>query len=116
MTTRPGEIYLVDLGVVAKVRPAVVVSRHDPDTPRALAIFVPLTTEYRRPHPDGVLRRDALEAGEHQAVPPEFSRQKGQVRQGNREKQHEVRRPAQGSPRTLPMPICARHAIRGEKV
>lgn len=47
MTTKPGEIYLVDLGVVAKVRPAVVVSRHDPDSPRALSIFVPLTTENR---------------------------------------------------------------------
>lgn len=47
MTTKPGEIYLVDLGVVAKVRPAVVVSRYDPDSPRALAILVPLTTENR---------------------------------------------------------------------
>ena len=47
MTTKPGEIYLVDLGVVAKVRPAVVVSREDPDSPRALSIFVPLTTENR---------------------------------------------------------------------
>lgn len=47
MTTKPGEIYLVDLGVVAKVRPAVVVSRHDPDSPRALSILVPLTTKNR---------------------------------------------------------------------
>ncbi|MBL9186813.1 MAG: type II toxin-antitoxin system PemK/MazF family toxin [Opitutaceae bacterium] len=47
MTTKPGEIYLVDLGMVAKVRPAVVVSRYDPDSPRALSIFVPLTTENR---------------------------------------------------------------------
>lgn len=47
MTTKPGEIYLVDLGMAAKVRPAVVVSRYDPDSPRALSIFVPLTTENR---------------------------------------------------------------------
>lgn len=47
MNPKPGEIYLVDLGMVAKVRPAVVVSRHDPDSLRALAILVPLTTEYR---------------------------------------------------------------------
>ena len=47
MNPKPGEIYLVDLGMAAKVRPAVVVSRYDPDSPRALAILVPLTTEYR---------------------------------------------------------------------
>ena len=47
MNPKPGEIYLVDLGMVAKVRPAVVVSRADPDSPRALSIFVPLTTENR---------------------------------------------------------------------
>lgn len=47
MNPKPGEVYLVDLGMVAKVRPAVVVSRYDPDSPRALAVLVPLTTEYR---------------------------------------------------------------------
>ena len=47
MNPKPGEIYLVDLGVVAKVRPAVVVSREDSDSPCALSIFVPLTTETR---------------------------------------------------------------------
>lgn len=47
MTPKPGDICLVDLGVVAKVRPAVVVSRQDPDSPRALSILVPLTTENR---------------------------------------------------------------------
>ncbi len=47
MNPKPGEIYLVDLGMVAKVRPAVGVSRDDPDSPRALSIFVPLTTENR---------------------------------------------------------------------
>jgi mRNA interferase MazF len=44
---KPDEISLVGLGRVAKVRPAVVVSRDDPDSPRALSIFVPLTTENR---------------------------------------------------------------------
>jgi mRNA interferase MazF len=47
VTPKPGEIYLVDLGLAAKVRPAVVVSRHDLDSPRALALLVPLTTENR---------------------------------------------------------------------
>jgi mRNA interferase MazF len=42
-----GELYLVDLGGVGKVRPAVVVSREDPDSPRAIAICVPLTTQNR---------------------------------------------------------------------
>jgi len=47
MSPIPGELYLVDLGMVGKVRPAVVVSREDPDCPRALAICAPLTTENR---------------------------------------------------------------------
>lgn len=47
MKLLPGEIHLVDLGMVGKVRPAVVVSRHDPDAPRAIAICVPLTTRNR---------------------------------------------------------------------
>jgi mRNA interferase MazF len=47
MSPLPGELYLVDLGMVGKVRPAVVVSREDPESPRALAVCVPLTTENR---------------------------------------------------------------------
>jgi mRNA interferase MazF len=35
------------LGVAAKTRPVVVVSRHDPDPPRALVLYVPLTTQNR---------------------------------------------------------------------
>ena len=44
---KPGEIYLVDLGLKAKVRPAIVVSREDADPPRMLTVFVPVTTENR---------------------------------------------------------------------
>jgi len=47
MTPKPGDVFLVDLGMVAKIRPLVVVSRHDPDAPRALALCVPFTTQYR---------------------------------------------------------------------
>jgi mRNA interferase MazF len=47
MNPLPGELYLVDLGAVGKVRPAVVVSRADPDSPRAIAICAPLTTQNR---------------------------------------------------------------------
>jgi len=47
MTPHPGEVWLADLGLAAKTRPVVIVSRHDPDPPRALVIYVPLTTQSR---------------------------------------------------------------------
>jgi len=47
MVTSPGEVYLVDLGLAAKARPMLVVSRKDADAPRALAICTPITTLYR---------------------------------------------------------------------
>ena len=47
MSPIPGELYLIDLGIVGKVRPAVVISREDLDAPRALTICAPLTTENR---------------------------------------------------------------------
>ena len=40
-------MWLADLGLAAKTRPVVIVSRYDPDAPRALTIYVPLTTENR---------------------------------------------------------------------
>ena len=47
MNTHPGEIWLADLGLTAKARPVVVVSRYDPNAPRALVVYVPLTTQNR---------------------------------------------------------------------
>jgi mRNA interferase MazF len=47
MNPRPGEVWLADLGLSAKTRPVVIVSRFDLDAPRALAIYVPLTTQNR---------------------------------------------------------------------
>jgi mRNA interferase MazF len=47
MTTEPGQVYLVDLGMVAKTRPMLVVSRRDEDAPRALAVCAPITTSTR---------------------------------------------------------------------
>lgn len=47
MSTRPGEVWLADLGLAAKTRPVVIVSRQDPNPPRALALYVPLTTQHR---------------------------------------------------------------------
>ena len=48
MSPRPGEVWLADLGLAAKTRPVIIASRHDPDAPRALTIYVPLTTQNRR--------------------------------------------------------------------
>jgi mRNA interferase MazF len=47
MNQKPGEVWLADLGLAAKRRPVVVVFRHDPDSPRALVLYVPLTTQNR---------------------------------------------------------------------
>lgn len=47
MNPRPGEVWQADLGLSAKNRPVVIVSRFDPDAPRALAIYVPLTSQNR---------------------------------------------------------------------
>ena len=47
MHPRPGEIWLADLGLAAKTRPVVIVSRFDPEAPRDLIIYVPLTTQNR---------------------------------------------------------------------
>jgi mRNA interferase MazF len=47
MSPRPGEVWLADLGLAAKTRPVVIVSRFDPDSPRALVLYVPLTTQNR---------------------------------------------------------------------
>lgn len=47
MTTKPGEVYRVDLGMGGQVRMMLVVSRRDPDAPRALSLCVPITTAHR---------------------------------------------------------------------
>lgn len=48
MTPRPGEVWLADLGMVAKTRPVIIVSRYDEDPPRALILYIPLTTQDRQ--------------------------------------------------------------------
>jgi mRNA interferase MazF len=47
MTPKVGEVYMLDLGYEGKVRPVVIMSREDPQAPRALSLFVPLTKESR---------------------------------------------------------------------
>jgi len=44
---KPGEVWWIDLGAAAKVRPMMVVSREDPNPERALAVCVPCTTQIR---------------------------------------------------------------------
>jgi mRNA interferase MazF len=48
MSPRPGDVWLADLGLAAKTRPTIIVSRYDPDPPRALITYVPLTTQSRQ--------------------------------------------------------------------
>ena len=43
MTPKVGEVYMLDLGYEGKVRPIVIMSREDPQAPRAMSLFVPLT-------------------------------------------------------------------------
>ncbi|MEH2065320.1 MAG: type II toxin-antitoxin system PemK/MazF family toxin [Nostoc sp.] len=47
MNPKPGEVWLVDLGLAAKTRPVIVVSRYDPTPPRALVLYVPVTMQNR---------------------------------------------------------------------
>jgi mRNA interferase MazF len=47
MTPKPGEVYRVDLGMAAKVRYFMIVSRYDTNPPRALSLCVPITTQNR---------------------------------------------------------------------
>jgi mRNA interferase MazF len=47
MNPRPGEVWLADLGLAAKTRPVVIVSRYDPEAPRVLVLYVPLTSQNR---------------------------------------------------------------------
>lgn len=47
MIPKIGKVFMLDLGYQSKVRPVVIMSREDPDAPRALALSVPLTKESR---------------------------------------------------------------------
>ena len=65
MHPKPGEVWLADLGIAAKTRPVVIVSRNDPNAPRVLCIYVPLTTEdrgsnYEIPIREGFLREKSV--------------------------------------------------------
>jgi len=63
MTALRGELWLVDLGLAAKVRPAVVVSVPADDTDRALVTIVPHTTSARGSRFEVSLSVPVLRAG-----------------------------------------------------
>lgn len=47
MNPAPGEVWTADLGLAAKFRPVVIISRQDADPPRALVIYIPITSQNR---------------------------------------------------------------------
>jgi len=47
MKTRPGEVWMADLGIAGKIRPVIIVSREDADPPRDLVLYVPCTSKNR---------------------------------------------------------------------
>ncbi len=60
---RRGEVWLVDLGMAAKVRPAVVLSIPAEDTDRALVTLVPHTTSVRQSRFEAAVAVPFLRAG-----------------------------------------------------
>ena len=47
MNPRHGEVWLVDMGMAAKTRPAVVLIADNIDAPRSLVIYIPITRQNR---------------------------------------------------------------------
>jgi mRNA interferase MazF len=47
MNPRHGEVWLVDMGMVAKTRPAIVLIADNLDAPRSLIIHIPITRQNR---------------------------------------------------------------------
>lgn len=60
---RRGEVWIVDLGMAAKVRPAVIISVPADDSDRALATLVPHTTSPRQSRFEASVSVSFLRAG-----------------------------------------------------
>jgi mRNA interferase MazF len=60
---RRGDVWLVDLGMAAKVRPALVISVPADDSDRALVTLVPHTTSLRQSRFEAVVQVPFLRAG-----------------------------------------------------
>ena len=63
MNPQRGEVWLVDLGMAAKVRPAVVISTPAQDADRALVTLVPHTTSVRGSRFEAIVPVSFLKAG-----------------------------------------------------
>ena len=63
LSPRRGEVWLVDLGMTAKVRPALVVSVPAADADRALVTLVPHTTSLRQSQFEAVVPLSFLREG-----------------------------------------------------
>ena len=61
--TQPGEVWRVDLGLAAKVRPALILSDYPADDELALIVIVPHTTAVRGNRWEFAVRLPFLEAG-----------------------------------------------------
>jgi mRNA interferase MazF len=47
MSPQRGEVWLADLGMAGKIRPVIIISRNDPDPPRKITTYVPVTSVNR---------------------------------------------------------------------
>ncbi|HEY0457142.1 MAG TPA: type II toxin-antitoxin system PemK/MazF family toxin [Verrucomicrobiae bacterium] len=62
-SARRGEVWLVDLGIVAKVRPVLILSTSFTDEERALYLIVPHTTALRGGRFEVILKVPGLDEG-----------------------------------------------------
>src|SRR5713101_8059298 len=85
---RRGEVWLVDLGMAAKVRPALVVSIPAEDTDRALVTLVPHTTSPRQSRFEAAVSVPFLRAGVIRCAEPchDSPRQVGSATRKTRER------------------------------
>lgn len=65
---KPGEVCWIDMGMKAKFRPLMVVSREDPEAERALSVCVPCTTTVRGGNYEVPLPRVKWMPGPHDGV------------------------------------------------
>lgn len=75
--TQPGEIWRIDLGLAAKVRPALILSDYPADDELALLLIVPHTTAVRGNRWEFAARLPFIEAGvfhQQQIQPVSLSR------------------------------------------
>ncbi len=60
---KPGEVWLVDLGMAAKIRPCLVLSEYPADDELALVVLIPHTTAVRNNRWELAIPKSFLKAG-----------------------------------------------------